>query len=94
MLHIFISFFSLLSALILTTFLHDLLPRIETQLVEFVEYHREMGVTHFMMYDRTGTYGPLLTNLYTPDLITHITWAGIGQDRSVIYSKYVHLIEA
>lgn len=78
----------LLFALILTTFVHDLQPRVEAQLLEFIEYHLELGVTHFMLYDRSGYYRPFLDSFYTPDVITHVTWGGIAQNRSLIYSKY------
>lgn len=61
---------------------------LELRLVEFIEYHRIIGVDHFFFYDRAGRYSDFLTSHYPPEIVTNIYWPGVAQNRTVIHTKF------
>jgi hypothetical protein len=61
---------------------------LELRLAEFIEYHRLIGVNHFVLYDRSGVYKEFITDHYPPEIVTHIYWPGIAQDRSILHKQF------
>ncbi len=69
------------------TYIHDK-DGLYSRIVEFIEYHRMIGINHMILYFRSDQYREELTSIYPPHVLSYIYWPGVAFNRSVLMERF------